>query len=56
MGWLIDPSEKSVFAYPVGKQPIFLQQPEQIIPVPEFIADFKLSVAELFAWLKPGNV
>jgi Uma2 family endonuclease len=56
MGWLIDPSEKSVFAYPVGKQPVFIQESEQIIPVPEFIADLKLSVAELFAWLKPGNV
>jgi Uma2 family endonuclease len=56
MGWLIDPSEKSVFAYPAGKQPVFIQESEQIIPVPEFIADLKLSVAELFAWLKPGNV
>jgi Uma2 family endonuclease len=55
MGWLIDPDEKSVIAYPAGKQPIFFQEPE-LLPTPEFIGDFKLSVGELFGWLKPGNI
>jgi Uma2 family endonuclease len=56
MGWLIDPAEKSVFAYPANQQPMFLQEPEQLLPTPEFSANFKLSVGELFSWLKPGNV
>jgi Uma2 family endonuclease len=56
MGWLIDPVEKSVLAYPVNQQPIFLQESEQLLPTPEFIADLNLSVGELFSWLKPGNV
>jgi Uma2 family endonuclease len=56
MGWLIDPEEKSVLAYPAGQQPMFLQEPEHLLPTPEFIADLKLSVGELFSWLKPGNV
>ncbi len=55
MGWLIHPGVKSVLAYPADRQPIFLQEPEQLLPIPEFIADFKLSVGELFSWLKPGN-
>jgi Uma2 family endonuclease len=56
MGWLIDPAEKSVFVYPAHQQPIFLQELEQLLPIPEFIADLKLSVGELFSWLKPGNI
>ena len=56
MGWLIDPAEKSVFAYPANQQPMFLQEPEQLLPTPEFSADLKLSVGELFSWLKPSNV
>ncbi|MEW6495812.1 MAG: hypothetical protein AB1589_25325 [Cyanobacteriota bacterium] len=44
------------FAYPAHQQPIFLQESEQLLPTPKFIADLKLSVAELFSWLKPGNV
>ena len=56
MGWLIDPAEKSAFAYPANQQPMFLQEPEQLLPTPEFSADLKLSVGELFSWLKPSNV
>lgn len=55
MGWLLDPAEKLVLAYPAHQQPIFLES-EELLPTPEFIADFKLSVGELFSWLKPGAV
>ncbi len=55
MGWLIVPEEKSVFAYPAGKQPILFQGAEDLLPTPEFLPDLKLSVGELFSWLKPGN-
>ncbi|BAZ40091.1 hypothetical protein NIES4101_60520 [Calothrix sp. NIES-4101] len=56
MAWLIDPDEKSVLAYPNSKQPIFCEEPEQLIPTPEFMGDFQLSIGELFSWLKPGNI
>ncbi|MDJ0734181.1 MAG: Uma2 family endonuclease [Nostocaceae cyanobacterium] len=56
MGWLIVPEEKSVLAYPAGKQPILFQEPEDLLPTPEFILDLKLSLGELFGWLKPGNI
>ena len=54
MGWLLDPAEKLVLAYPAHQQPIFLES-ESLLAVPEFMADFKLSVGELFSWLKPGR-
>jgi Uma2 family endonuclease len=53
--WLLDPKEKSVFAYPAGQQPIGLQDPEQLIPVPEFMSEFRLTVGDVFNWLKPGQ-
>jgi Uma2 family endonuclease len=56
MGWLIDPEEKSVLAYPAGKQPIFFQESENSLPTPDFMGDFQLTAIELFAWLKPGNI
>lgn len=56
MGWLIDPADKSVLVYPAHQQPIFLEESAQLLPTPEFIGDFKLSIGELFGWLKPGGV
>ncbi|BDA74488.1 hypothetical protein CAL7716_086540 [Calothrix sp. PCC 7716] len=56
MGWLVDPDEKSVIAYPQSQQPIFLQEPDLLLPTPDFITDLRLSVGELFSWLKPGNI
>jgi|SRR6478672_7589708 len=56
MGWLLDPAERSVLAYPIGQQPIFLQNSDQLLPVPEFIADLQLTVGQLFSWLKPGQL
>lgn len=55
MGWLLDPADKSVLAYPAHQQPIFVEESEQLLPTPEFIADLNLSIGELFSWLKPGN-
>ncbi|HBE16823.1 MAG TPA: hypothetical protein DEG17_17255 [Cyanobacteria bacterium UBA11149] len=56
MGWLLDPAEKSAIAYPAGKQPIFLSEADLVMPTPEFMENFKLTVGELFGWLKPGIV
>ncbi|MFP4414118.1 hypothetical protein [Coleofasciculus sp.] len=45
-----------VLAYPANQQPRIFQEPDQVLPTPEFIGNFKLSVGELFGWLKPGNI
>ncbi len=52
LGWLIDPASKSVLVYFPQKQPIYLENPQEIIPAPEFLADLKLTIGDLFSWLK----
>ncbi len=51
LGWLIDPEEKSVLVYPANQQTKILTQHE-VLPVPDLVADLRLSVADLFNWLK----
>jgi Uma2 family endonuclease len=51
MGWLIDPEEQTVIVYIRNQQPVFLDEPEALLPVPEFASTLKLTVGELFSWL-----
>lgn len=51
VGWLIDPSEQTVFIYRSKQEPEALDAPEQVIPVPSFAGDIELTVHELFGWL-----
>lgn len=51
MGWLIDPEEKTIFVFRSQQPPIALDEPEQIILVPSFASELRLSVGELFGWL-----
>jgi Uma2 family endonuclease len=55
MGWLIDPHIKSVLVYPSGQQPEFLQSPEDVLPIPDFMPALRLTVGDLFGWLKLGT-
>lgn len=52
MGWLLDPAEQSVTAYPKGQQPVYLSEAEASLPTPEFAQRFELTVGQLFAWLQ----
>jgi Uma2 family endonuclease len=51
MGWLIDPSDRSVFVYALDRTTIVCEQPSARLPMPEFAAGFDLTVAKLFDWL-----
>jgi Uma2 family endonuclease len=51
MGWLIDPEEQTVIVYIRNQQPVFFDEPEALLPVPEFANTLKLTVRELFSWL-----
>ena len=51
MGWLIDPDEQTVFVYIRNQQPLFFDEPEALLPVPEFASELRLTVGELFGWL-----
>lgn len=52
MGWFVDAEERSVVAYPAGRQAIFLDRAEQGLPMPAFAQGLHLSVGELFGWLQ----
>lgn len=52
LGWLIDPDEKLVIAYPAGKQPELFEQANDSLPVPGFLAKLQFKLEDLFNWLK----
>lgn len=51
LGWLIDPSEQSIFAYYSRQQPAFFEDVNTVLPVPDFAQSFELTLGELFGWL-----
>jgi Uma2 family endonuclease len=51
MGWMIDAEESGVFAYQPNQTPRFFDQPEMLLPVPEFAGAIELTVKQLFDWL-----
>jgi len=51
MGWLFDPEEQTVFVYHPKQEPEVYDQPEEVIPVPSFASELRLSLKDLFAWL-----
>jgi len=50
MGWLIDPSEQTVFVY-VGETIQVFDQAAQVLLVPGFAIAFQQTVGDLFALL-----
>ncbi|MEH2036556.1 Uma2 family endonuclease [Nostoc sp.] len=52
MGWLIDPDERFIAAYPAGQQPLPFEEIESVLPVPEFCQGLQLTVGDIFGWLK----
>lgn len=51
IGWLIDPSEKSIFVYRSPQQIILFDAPDRQLPVPAFASEIELTVADVFNWL-----
>ena len=51
IGWLVDPSDKTVFVYLPQQQTQVFETLEQKILTPSFAAGFELTVGKLFAWL-----
>lgn len=51
LGWLLDPDEKSVLVYHAQQQTQLLTQ-NDVLPVPNLVADLRLTVADVFNWLK----
>jgi len=55
LGWLLDPDERSVLVYPRGQQPELFQETGDVLPVPDLVAELRLTVGDLFGWLKLGR-
>lgn len=52
MGWLVDSDDRSVLTYPANQQPQLFRNETSILPVPEVISGFQLTLGELFGWLR----
>ena len=52
MGWLLDPEEFCIFVYDSNKPVQVFEQPEMVLPVPEFAQGVRLTIGEIFDWLK----
>jgi Uma2 family endonuclease len=52
MGWLIDPESKSVTISRTGQNILILDDPIDVLPVPEFARVVELSIGTVFGWLK----
>ncbi|MDA0866802.1 MAG: Uma2 family endonuclease [Cyanobacteria bacterium] len=51
MGWLIDPTEQTIFVFLPRQQPAVFDESEQLLPVPDFAQDLVLKVETVFGWL-----
>lgn len=51
MGWLIDPNEQTIFVYLPQQQPAFFEDGSEILPLPDFMPEFKLTVGDIFGCL-----
>jgi Uma2 family endonuclease len=52
LGWLLDPNDKTVLAYPPEKLPDFFENPDDLLPVPEFAKGLQVTLGELFDLLR----
>lgn len=51
MGWLIDPAEETVFIYRPYQEPEVLDEQNELLIVPSFASELKLTIKDMFAWL-----
>jgi Uma2 family endonuclease len=51
MGWLLDPEEKLVLAFPADARSRSFSEPDATLPAPTWAQALQLTVGELFSWL-----
>jgi Uma2 family endonuclease len=52
LGWLIDPNERLIFTYTKNSQPLFFEDKNEAIPVPDFAQDVQITLGDIFGWLQ----
>jgi Uma2 family endonuclease len=51
LGWLIDPAEETVFVYRPKQEIEVFEVAAEVLPVPDFMGGFELTIQELLGWL-----
>lgn len=51
MGWLIDPSDRSVVISRIGHNSEVIDEPSAILLVPDFAKSIELTIGQMFGWL-----
>jgi len=52
LGWLLDPEEQSLLVFPPRQQPILLEDPAELLPIPDWAIDLRLTLGDVFSWLR----
>jgi Uma2 family endonuclease len=52
MGWLIDPTDQSIFVIGADRTLQIIDEPSTILPVPAFATSIQLTVEQVFSWIK----
>ena len=52
MGWLLDPEDSGVFVYGADHSVRLFEEPDTVLPVPEFAQAVRLTMGKIFEWLK----
>jgi Uma2 family endonuclease len=55
MGWLIDPTDRSIFICMPDRTFQIIDEPTTILPVPAFATAIELTVEQIFSWIKKKN-
>jgi Uma2 family endonuclease len=55
MGWLIDPTDRSIFIIGTNQTFQMIDEPTTMLPVPAFAKSIELTVEQLFSWIKKKN-
>ena len=52
LGWLIDPEDKCILVYYSDQPTDFFEDENSQLPVPNFLTELKLTMGDIFGWLK----
>jgi Uma2 family endonuclease len=52
MGWLIDTEDRSVIVIGTGQIFDAIDEPNAVLPVPEFARSIQITIADIFGWLQ----
>jgi Uma2 family endonuclease len=52
MGWLIDPTDRSIFVIGADRNFQIIDELSAILPVPAFATSIQLTVEQVFSWIK----